>query len=96
MATHSKKGLHVEGDRESGFRLCSSDSLDGFSPAPSLAQESEGAQRFGSRAEKVGVVGVQSHGTDCRRSPRPRSAFRVLAGHWIERDSGEGDGFARR
>lgn len=80
MATHSVKGLRTEWERESGSCLCSSDSLDGFSPAPSLAQESEGSQHFDSRAEKAGVVGVQSHGTGCRRPSQPHSAFRVLAG----------------
>lgn len=96
MSTHLVKGLRTEWERESGSCLCSSGSLDGFSPAPSLAQESEGSQRFDGGVEKAGVVGVQSHGTGCRRLPRPRSAFHMLAGHWIERDSGEGDGFARR
>lgn len=80
MAIHSVKGLRAEWERESGSCLCSSDSLDGFSPAPSLAQESEGSQRFDWCAEKAGVVGVQSHGTGCRRPPRPQSAFRVLSG----------------
>lgn len=80
MATHSVKGLQAKWERESGSRLCSSDSLDGFSPAPSLAQESEGSQRFDWCAETTGVVGEQSHGTGCRRPPRPRSAFHMLAG----------------
>lgn len=80
MATHLVKGLRTEWERESGSYLCSSDSLDGFSPAPSLAHESEGSQRFDWCAEKAGVVGVQSHGTGCRRLPRPRSAFHMLAG----------------
>ena len=79
MATHLVKGLRTEWERESGSCLCSSDSLDGFSPAPSLAQESEGSQRFDWCAETAEVVGVQSHGTGCRRLPRPRSAFHVFA-----------------
>lgn len=93
MATHLVKGLRTEWERESGSCLCSSDSLDGFSPAPSLAQESEGSQRFDGGVEKAGVVGVQSHGTGCRRLSRPRSAFRVLAGRCAERSSGDGDEF---
>lgn len=93
MATHSMKGIRVEREHESGSCLCSSGSLDGFSPAPSLAHESEGSQRFDSRAEKAGVVGVQSHGTDCRRPSQPHSAFRVLAGRCAERSSGDGDEF---
>lgn len=80
MATHPVKGLRTERECENDSRLCSSGSLDGFSPAPSLAQESEGSQRFDGGAEKTGVVGEQSHGTGCRRPPRPQSAFHMLSG----------------